>query len=251
MVDPNPIVASTGIKRLQDAGIEVIVGVEDELCKRLNEAYIHRMLTGKSFVTLRYSMSLGGNLLDQLGENAVERGEYYSKLLQEYDAVILSSIALANKSVFPVSSELGANQPLIIVLSKSTDPLIQIPDLTNDAASKVMITSENELKDLENGIEGVQRTLSDRITLAEILEHCKRKGLCSVLMDLMGDYVDFEDILKEGFDKDLFQKVVVEVLPSWGGSEVKAINFANMKTTVKNLTSRVSGESVILEGYFC
>lgn len=53
MVDPNPIVASTGVDRLRDAGIDVTVGVEEELCKKLNEAYIHQMLTGKPFVTLR------------------------------------------------------------------------------------------------------------------------------------------------------------------------------------------------------
>lgn len=54
MVDPNPIVASKGVARLRDAGIEVTVGVEQELCRKLNEAFIHKMLTGKPFVTLRY-----------------------------------------------------------------------------------------------------------------------------------------------------------------------------------------------------
>lgn len=53
MVDPNPIVASKGVARLQDAGIEVTVGVEEELCKRLNESFIHLMLAGKPFLTLR------------------------------------------------------------------------------------------------------------------------------------------------------------------------------------------------------
>ncbi|KAL0379528.1 UNVERIFIED_CONTAM: Riboflavin biosynthesis protein PYRD, chloroplastic [Sesamum angustifolium] len=33
MVDPNPIVASTGVKKLQDAGIEVTVGVEEDMCR--------------------------------------------------------------------------------------------------------------------------------------------------------------------------------------------------------------------------
>ncbi|CAA2975590.1 riboflavin biosynthesis PYRD, chloroplastic [Olea europaea subsp. europaea] len=54
MVDPNAIVDSKGIRKLRDAGIEVTVGVEEELCRKLNEAYIHQMLTGKPFVTLRY-----------------------------------------------------------------------------------------------------------------------------------------------------------------------------------------------------
>lgn len=53
MVDPNPIVSSKGLDKLRDAGIRVTVGVEEELCKRLNEAYIHQMLTGKPFVTIR------------------------------------------------------------------------------------------------------------------------------------------------------------------------------------------------------
>lgn len=53
MVDPNPIVASKGVERLRAAGIEVVVGVEEELCKTLLEAYAHTMLAGKPFVTLR------------------------------------------------------------------------------------------------------------------------------------------------------------------------------------------------------
>jgi diaminohydroxyphosphoribosylaminopyrimidine deaminase/5-amino-6-(5-phosphoribosylamino)uracil reductase len=54
MTDPNPIVASKGIEKLRNAGINVRVGVEEALCLRLNEAYIHRMLTGRAFATLRY-----------------------------------------------------------------------------------------------------------------------------------------------------------------------------------------------------
>ncbi|MCI08390.1 riboflavin biosynthesis protein PYRD chloroplastic-like, partial [Trifolium medium] len=53
MVDPNPIVASKGVDRLRNAGIEVVVGIEEELCKSLIEAYIHHMLVGKPLLTLR------------------------------------------------------------------------------------------------------------------------------------------------------------------------------------------------------
>lgn len=56
MVDPNPIVASKGVNKLRESGISVTVGVEEELCKKLNEGYIHQMLKGRPFVTLRYNL---------------------------------------------------------------------------------------------------------------------------------------------------------------------------------------------------
>ena len=58
MVDPNPIVASKGVERLRSSGIDVTVGIEEDMCKRLNEAYIHRMLSGRPFVTARLLLFL-------------------------------------------------------------------------------------------------------------------------------------------------------------------------------------------------
>lgn len=247
MVDPNPIVASTGVKKLQDAGIEVTVGVEEELCKRLNEAYIHYMLTRKPYVTLRYSMSLDGHLLDQLGEEAVECGGYYSKLLQEYDAIIVSSTTLAENSSIPVSKEPGANQPLKIVLWKGSNSLINIPD----AASKLAIVTEKDTRAEPQTVqEGIQTLSFEKISLLEILVHCKNQGLCSVLLDLTGNTVDFDDILKEGFEQNLFQKVVVEVLPFLGGDHDRYLNHIDLKGKVKKLTSSICGKNVLLEGYF-
>ena len=54
MIDPNPIVASRGVAKLQDTGIDVTAGVEEELYKKLNEVWTHQMKTGNPFVTLRY-----------------------------------------------------------------------------------------------------------------------------------------------------------------------------------------------------
>ena len=40
MVDPNPLVAGSGIKTLEDSGIEVVVGVEEEACRDLNVDFL-------------------------------------------------------------------------------------------------------------------------------------------------------------------------------------------------------------------
>ncbi|KAL8466712.1 hypothetical protein ACS0TY_035678 [Phlomoides rotata] len=162
MVDPNPIVASTGVKKLHDAGIKV-------------------------------------------GEEATECRGYYSKLLQEYDAIIVYSTILAEKSSVPTSKEPGANQPLKIVLSKYPNSLVNIPALNNKAASKLLIVTEKDTNMEPQTVQGGIQTLSfDRINLLEILEHCKNQGLCNVLLDLSSNNADFEDILGEGLEQNLF-----------------------------------------------
>ncbi|XP_009796799.1 riboflavin biosynthesis protein PYRD, chloroplastic-like [Nicotiana tabacum] len=250
MVDPNPIVASTGLSRLRDAGIEVITGVEEELCRKLNEAYIHQMLTGKPFVTLRYSLSVDGEFSNQLGAEVMESGGYYSKLLQEYDAVIVSSFLQSQNYSVLSSKEPGAKQPLQIVLAKSSDSL-QLPAVTDDTSSKTIIFSDKEITvELEASQRGIETVVLDRMNLTAILEHCKRQGMYSVMLDLRGNFVDFEEILQEGFEQNLFQKVIVEVLPILGGSGKEAIKHMQQNRRLKNLTSRTLGESILLEGYF-
>ncbi|EPS67417.1 hypothetical protein M569_07359, partial [Genlisea aurea] len=253
MVDPNPIVASKGVNRLRDAGIEVTVGVEEELCKRLNEAYIHRMLTGKPFVAMRYSMSLNGHLLNQISKEAMEFGGYYSKLLKEYDAVIISGEAFFSKaSSLPVmSSEPGANQPLRIVLGVDKEELeTEIPALShNYSASEatIIISTKNSSVEYHRNAQQWFQILSlDRLSLLAILEHCNSRGLCSVLLDFRGESRVFEDVLKEGFEEKLFQKVIVEVLPILGDYQEAHLK---VDAEVKNLRTTFLGQSVLLEGY--
>ncbi|GAB4844480.1 hypothetical protein Ancab_037857 [Ancistrocladus abbreviatus] len=254
MVDPNPIVASKGVNRLRDAGIEVIVGVEEDLCKKLNEAYIHKMLTGNPFVTLRFSVSVNGLVLDQLGEEAMESGGYYSKLLQECDAIIHSSTAIEKELSFPASQEPKANQPLHILVAKDPASPISIPNSVNEIAWKAIIFTDKEMaatpKTAKLGIEIVS---VDQMSFDAILEYCNKQGSCSVLLDVRGKLDDFEEIMKEAFEKNLLQKVVVEVLPLWiGGEEIIPLQLTTLTQRVglRKLSTRTSGKNVLLEGYF-
>lgn len=254
MVDPNPIVASKGVDRLRDAGIEVIVGVEEDLCKKLLEAYSHKMLTGKPFVTLRYSMSINGSLLDQLGEGATEPGGYYSQLIQEYDAVVQSSMNLAKDFSFPSSKEPKANQPLHVLVAKNPNSPILMPNSATDETAKVLIFSEKELAvKPETTKNSVETILVDQISLDTILNYCSKEGSSSVLLDLRGDFNGLEEILLNGFKKKLVQKLVVEVLPLWAGGEasISSTLMSQMQRLgLGNMSARTVGRSVLLEGYF-
>ncbi|PWA44757.1 cytidine/deoxycytidylate deaminase family protein [Artemisia annua] len=246
MVDPNPIVASRGVAKLRDAGIDVTV-VEEELCKKLNEAWIHQMLTGKPFVTLRYSLTIDGGLSDDLGEESTEAGGYYSRLLQEHDAVVLSSKSL-QKYPLPESREPNSNQPLYIIISKHPNPVINIPNHTQELGSNVIIVA-----DKETGVgseQGIETLILDKVNLTTILESLKGRGLCSLLLDLRGGFDDFEDILN-GVEGNLVQKLVVEVLPVWSETkqDAAAIKSISQRAGLKNFEPKKEGKSVLLEGY--
>lgn len=60
MRDPNPLVAGTGLARLNAAGIKVECGVLEADARALNPGFIKRMETGLPYVTSKIAMSLDG-----------------------------------------------------------------------------------------------------------------------------------------------------------------------------------------------
>ena len=60
MVDPNPKVAGKGIKILEDAGIQVDVGLLEDQAKSLNLGFIKRMQHSQPRITVKLAASLDG-----------------------------------------------------------------------------------------------------------------------------------------------------------------------------------------------
>ncbi len=60
MRDPNPRVAGRGIKMLEDAGIEVCAGVEEQACRELHHGFILRISEQRPHVFLKLAVSRDG-----------------------------------------------------------------------------------------------------------------------------------------------------------------------------------------------
>ncbi|CAN6321730.1 unnamed protein product [Urochloa humidicola] len=247
MTDPNPIVASKGIEKLQGAGIYVRVGVEEALCRKLNEAYIHRMLTGKAFATLRATLSMNGIVTNQIGKGADQSGGYYSQLMKEYDGVIISS-DLARMSNLPVSHEAGANQPQYIIIAQGESSQLHIPSLSEEHALKAIVLADSPVT-VEPA--GVEVAVLREIDLDSILQLLAQRGLCSVLVDFREAGESFASLLNDFQEDKLVQKVVVEMLPVWLASEGRSnLAFGGSQSfALKNVEYREANGSVLLEGY--
>ncbi len=68
-VDPNPSVAGKGVQQLQNAGINVHVGVLRQEASGLNEVHRKYIQSGRPFVILKTAMSLDGKIATASGES--------------------------------------------------------------------------------------------------------------------------------------------------------------------------------------
>ena len=93
MRDPNPNVRGGGIERLRENGVEVIVGVLEEECERLNEAYIKYVTTGIPYVISKTAITLDGFIATGSGDSKWISNElsrrYVQRLRYMVDAVMV------------------------------------------------------------------------------------------------------------------------------------------------------------------
>lgn len=195
----------------------------------------------------RYSLSFNGRVLNQLGQGAEESGGYYSKLLQEYDGVVISSNLFAKTFWFPTSHETGSPQPLCIIIAKGVNSL-HLPALTTQSAGKVVVLAEKTMI-METKLEDVEIVVLEQMNLKSILDYCAHRGLCSVLLDIREDNEALKELLDDVLDEHLVQKVVMEVCPIWCSGEEAFLAFGRKSFRLRDLETRTVNENVVVEGY--
>ncbi len=91
--DPNPSHAGKGFRILKRAGIEVVQGVLQAECTKLNEAFNHWIVRRTPLVTVKAAMTLDGKIATASGESKWITGEiaraHGRKLRQGNDAILV------------------------------------------------------------------------------------------------------------------------------------------------------------------
>ncbi|MDX2502995.1 MAG: bifunctional diaminohydroxyphosphoribosylaminopyrimidine deaminase/5-amino-6-(5-phosphoribosylamino)uracil reductase RibD [Gammaproteobacteria bacterium] len=92
MVDPNPLVAGKGIRRIQENGIEVKTGVLESEARALNPGFIQRMESKRAKIRCKMAMSLDGRTAMASGESkwitAADAREDVQRLRAESSAIV-------------------------------------------------------------------------------------------------------------------------------------------------------------------
>ena len=148
--DPHWAVAGRGIERLRAAGVDVAVGVREAEARRLNEAFLTHVRTGRPLVTLKTAATLDGQVAAASGDSRWVTGRPARALVHrmraEADAVLVGAgtaqaddPALTVRDV-PLGS--GQRQPLRVVLDRTGALPADLALFTDGAAPTVAVVSE-------------------------------------------------------------------------------------------------------------
>ncbi len=209
-LDPNPKVAGRGVRLLEQAGIEVTVGVLTAQAEALNRGFLKAMRTQMPYVRLKIATSLDGRTAMASGESKWITGasarEDVQKLRAQSGAIITGSetVIADNPQLTVRSSQLGV-------------PLEQIP-----TPRVVMLDRRERLRhDLQSEYHLCQRT--DTI-------YWRESNLIMLLKTLVREYQCYDVLVEAGasvagsfLSQHLVDELIVYQAPCLLGSQARAM----------------------------
>lgn len=256
MVDPNPLVSGGGIARLRSAGIEVVVGVEEEACRKLNEAFIYRITHHRPFGILKYAMTLDGKIATITGDSNwvtqdAARHEVH-RVRAACDAVIVGTNTVCQDNPFLTSHHAGTHNPLRVVMSRSLRLPAEAHLWDVSEAPTLVFTEVGSNPELQKLLlnKGVELVEFDTLTPGKVMESLYQRELLSVLWECGGT------LAAPAIASGAVQKVLAFIAPKIIGGESAPSPVGNLGLTsmsqalmLERVQWRTVGSDCLMEGY--
>lgn len=197
MKDVNPIVAGNGLKKLIDAGIEVIGPVMEDECRKLNEVFIKNQTQHKTFVALKTATTIDGKIATSTNDSKwitsdLARQEV-RKIRHRYDAILTSS-----STILADNPTMEHKCKIILDRELKTNPQMTIYKqgkifVFYDENSSIRVKEHENIHYIPTPVQG------EKLDIEFILEKLYSLGIMSILVEaggtLNGSFLPFIDKL--------------------------------------------------------
>lgn len=254
-LDPDRRVDGTGMRILQDAEVEVEVGLLEAEARSLNAPYLRHRNTGKSFLTLKLALSLDGRLSAPDGSSQWITGASSRERVHlrraEADAVMVGAgTVLADDPSLTARPISDRRQPLkVVVDGKGATP----PDarLFDHPGQVLIFTSadaphERQTAWKERGADVIALpATSGRVSGEEILSELGRRDVLEVICEGGGDLAASlvgDDLV------DRLELYYGPVLLGAGGTAIGDLGVGGIEEAKRFRTQRVEqlGDDVLI-----
>lgn len=260
MEDPNPLVKGKGIDMLKAAGVEVLVGVLEKNCRRLNEAFCKYIVVKEPFVAVKVASTLNGKIATRCGDSKWISSETARRLVHrwrsEVDGIVVGIGTILRDDPLLSTRMVKGRSPFRIVL----DSRLRIPDeaqVIRTSPSKTIVVATEGVS-----TERVVRLEKRGVRVIVVDSHLGRVNLKTCLSRLAD--LEMVNLMVEGgsqvngsfLDQGLADKLLLflsprlvgdpEALDMFGGVGVESLERAPSLSEVK--VKRV-GDDLLVEGY--
>lgn len=124
ILDPNLLVAGKGVKILQDAGIEVEVGLCENEIREMNKVFLKYITTKRPYVIMKTAMTLDGKIAAHTGDSKWVTNEESRKMVHELRSELAGVIVgigtvLADDPMLTCRLEGEHHQPVRVVVDSN------------------------------------------------------------------------------------------------------------------------------------
>ena len=184
-LDTNPKVDS--IKKMKDAGIEVVTGVLEEEGRLLNEKFFFNMKYHRPLISLKYAMSLDGKIATKDYDSKWISGEesraYVHKLRNDYDAILIGKNTLLKDEARLNCRLEGGVDPIRIVVCNDLDFDKNLPIFNLDSDKETYLaTTYDEKPDINAKIIKC-KSKNGQVDLRDLVDKLYQMNISSILVE--------------------------------------------------------------------
>ncbi|MBH47023.1 MAG: riboflavin biosynthesis protein RibD [Halobacteriovorax sp.] len=241
-LDPNPEVSGKGVKQLQDAGIEVVVGIAKDEGAELNKVFFTNMNEQRAFVTLKFAQTLDGKLSTTNGDSKWISSEASRKrahqLRLDHDAVLIGSGTLKNDNPslnIRYDLETQGKTPWRLVLGSIANMNWDANLFSDELKEKTIIITSDDTSAVPSNISSIH--IESPIVFSELWQKLITRNITSVLVE------GGPKLLSSIIEQNAFDGVEVFIAPRILGDGIAISGRAQelMKNTIQ-----LTGEDIHL-----